>query len=196
MSLPSASPDKSVSTSRCCATRRRAFSAFSASEIISSSPSSSPSAISSIFSSRSPSSLVREAMALSSCWRSRIIFCARIRSLQRSGSSTLAFSASRRPAALSQSKMPPEEGNRLSNIVDHRLRFRTHFSYPFKLSEGPTANITWTSIRQSKEPCRLCRLQSLLREPVPGSLISIGLNLRDDPHRNKKLNWRRRSERR
>ena len=63
---------------------------------------------------------------LSSFWRSRISFCAAVGSFQMAGSSALAFSSSRRRSDLSQSKMPPQQGDGLLDVVDAALGFRAH----------------------------------------------------------------------
>ena len=62
----------------------------------------------------------------SSCWRSRITFCARSGEFQRLGSSAAAFSSARRVLARSQSKMPPQQADRLLDLVDDRLDFGAH----------------------------------------------------------------------
>jgi hypothetical protein len=48
--------------------------------------------------------------------RSRITFCARSASFQSSGFSAAAFSSSSRRSASSQSKMPPQQGERLLDV--------------------------------------------------------------------------------
>ena len=65
---------------------------------------------------------------LSSRLRSRISVCARCGSFQKSGASALAFSSSRRRTALSQSKMPPQQGERLLDLVDGSFGFCAHLS--------------------------------------------------------------------
>jgi len=65
-------------------------------------------------------------MALSSFWRSRISFCAAAGSFQIAGSSARAFSSSRRRRATSQSKMPPQQGDGLLDIVYGAGDFGTH----------------------------------------------------------------------
>ena len=63
---------------------------------------------------------------VSSFWRSRISFCAAAGSFQRAGSSARAFSSSRRRSDLSQSKMPPQQGDGLLDVFDAALGFRAH----------------------------------------------------------------------
>jgi hypothetical protein len=62
----------------------------------------------------------------SSFWRSRINFCAAAGSFQMAGSSARAFSSSRRRRAASQSKMPPQQGNGLLDVVNGAGDFRAH----------------------------------------------------------------------
>jgi hypothetical protein len=52
--------------------------------------------------------------------RSRINACARAESSHSFGSSMAAFSSARRRVALSQSKMPPQQGQRGPDLVDNR----------------------------------------------------------------------------
>ena len=66
----------------------------------------------------------KAASEASSCWRSRIRLCARRLSLQKSGASASRSSAVSLVLAWSGSKMPPEQGQGLSDIVDDRTRFR------------------------------------------------------------------------
>jgi len=58
--------------------------------------------------------------------RSRVIFCAVVESFQKSGCSTFALSSLRRRVDLSQSKMPPQQPDRLLDGLDHRFDFRAH----------------------------------------------------------------------
>jgi hypothetical protein len=60
-------------------------------------------------------------IACSSRVRSRISACALPESDQRSGFSAAAFSSSSRRSALSQSKMPPQQRERLLDFVDQGL---------------------------------------------------------------------------
>jgi hypothetical protein len=53
-------------------------------------------------------------------------FCAASGSCHRFGSSARAFSWSSRRATLSRSKMPPQQRQRLSDLVGHRLGLCTH----------------------------------------------------------------------
>jgi hypothetical protein len=53
-------------------------------------------------------------------------FCAASASFQRFGSSALAFSSARRRWALSQSKMPPQQPDRLLGLVYEMFDFGTH----------------------------------------------------------------------
>jgi hypothetical protein len=62
----------------------------------------------------------------SRCCRSRITFWARSGELHRSGSSEAAFSSSRRRLAVSQSKMPPQQGDRLLDFIDDGLDLGAH----------------------------------------------------------------------
>jgi hypothetical protein len=55
-----------------------------------------------------------------------MIFCAASASFQRFGSSALAFSSARRRWALSQSKMPPQQPDRLLGFVYEVLDFGAH----------------------------------------------------------------------
>ena len=64
--------------------------------------------------------------AVSSFWRSRISFWAAAGSFQSAGSSALAFSSSRRRQAVSQSKMPPQQGEGLLDVVDGAFGFGAH----------------------------------------------------------------------
>ena len=75
------------------------------------SSSASASSISSIWSASSRSIRSTASIWSASCWRSRIIFCARSGEFQRSGSSAAAFSSARRALARSQSKMPPQQAD-------------------------------------------------------------------------------------
>jgi hypothetical protein len=52
--------------------------------------------------------------------------CASAGLFQRLGSSALAFSSARRRWALSQSKMPPQQGKRLLDLADGSFDFRAH----------------------------------------------------------------------
>ena len=63
---------------------------------------------------------------VSSCWRSRIRLWARRESFQKSGASASRSSAASRALARSGSKMPPEQGQGLSDVVDDRLGFGAH----------------------------------------------------------------------
>ncbi|ASW06241.1 hypothetical protein CKA34_10325 [Rhizobium sp. 11515TR] len=65
-------------------------------------------------------------MPSSSCWRSRISFCASAASFQRVGSSDLLFNQSSRLIAWSQSKMPPQQGDSLLGFIDYFLDFGSH----------------------------------------------------------------------
>jgi hypothetical protein len=67
-----------------------------------------------------------EPRSLSSFWRSRISFCAAAGSFQMAESSALAFSSSRRRLAASQSKMPPQQGDGLLDVVGGAADFGTH----------------------------------------------------------------------
>jgi len=53
-------------------------------------------------------------------------FCASCGLFQIAGSSALAFSSSRRRVDLSQSKMPPQQGDGLLDVVDGALDFGAH----------------------------------------------------------------------
>jgi len=53
-------------------------------------------------------------------------FWAFLGSFQRFGSSVLAFSSASLMGALSQSKMPPQEGQRFVDVIDQFLRFGAH----------------------------------------------------------------------
>jgi hypothetical protein len=55
-----------------------------------------------------------------------MIFCAASPSFQSFGSSALAFSSARRRWALSQSKMPPQQPDRLPGLVQEMFDFRAH----------------------------------------------------------------------
>src|SRR6185295_19163955 len=74
----------------------------------------------------SDSSARTEDTDASSFWRSRIIFWASWGTFQMAGSSALAFSSARRRVDLSQSKMPPQQGERLLDLFDGALDFGTH----------------------------------------------------------------------
>lgn len=60
--------------------------------------------------------------------RSRVIFCALVESFQKSGSSTRLFSSSSRLMETSQSKMPPQQPDRLLDGLDHRFDFGAHIA--------------------------------------------------------------------
>src|SRR5689334_18061503 len=62
----------------------------------------------------------------SSAVRSCITRCARLVSFQRFGSSAWVFNSSRRLRALSTSKMPPQQPNRLLDFIDNGLDFGAH----------------------------------------------------------------------
>jgi hypothetical protein len=49
---------------------------------------------------------------------------------QNSGDSVCAVSASSRSSAVSQSKMPPQQGQNLLDVGDGGFNFRTHFKIP------------------------------------------------------------------
>ncbi|AQS84257.1 hypothetical protein A0U92_05120 [Acetobacter aceti] len=63
---------------------------------------------------------------MASSVRSRIIFCAASASFQRSGSSARLFSSASLPWATSQSKMPPQQRNRLLDLLVERFRLGGH----------------------------------------------------------------------
>src|SRR5690606_21057836 len=65
-------------------------------------------------------------MESSSLVRSRISACAFSGSFQRSGSSDFAFSSSRRLRAESQSKMPPQQRERLLDFISDILGLGAH----------------------------------------------------------------------
>jgi len=58
--------------------------------------------------------------------RSRITCWARAPSFQRSGLSAAAFSSSSRRSALSQSKMPPQQGQRLLDLLSQMSDLGAH----------------------------------------------------------------------
>ena len=91
-----------------------------------SSPSSSPRATISIWSSSSRTMRSKALSDVSSCWRSRIRLWARRLSLQKFGASASRSSSASLCLAWSGSKMPPEQGQGLSDVVDHRLGFGAH----------------------------------------------------------------------
>ena len=93
---------------------------------VSASPSLSPSSTSVIASSRSRSNFVSEPRRSSSSLRSRMIFCAASASDHRPGSSTRAFSSARRRVAVSTSKMPPQQSERLLDFGDKGFGFGAH----------------------------------------------------------------------
>src|SRR5262245_48481186 len=62
----------------------------------------------------------------SSAVRSCITRCARPESFHRSGSSACRLSSARRARALSKSKMPPQQPDRLLDLVDNGRDFRAH----------------------------------------------------------------------
>jgi len=68
-------------------------------------------------------------MAFSSRLRSRISFWAAVGLSQKPGSSACAFSSSRRFWALSQSKTPPQQLNRLLDIIGMGLQFGAHGNF-------------------------------------------------------------------
>jgi hypothetical protein len=55
---------------------------------------------------------------------------ARAASFHRFGSSAWLFSSASRARALSKSKMPPQQPDRLLDLVDDRLDFRAHVRLP------------------------------------------------------------------
>src|SRR5688572_14861958 len=65
-------------------------------------------------------------MALARCVRSRIVFWAFSGISQSCGSSASAFSSSRRRSALSQSKMPPQQGQGRSDLPRQSFNLGTH----------------------------------------------------------------------
>ena len=108
--------------------RCSASSAASASLTIAASPSASPSSISSRLS-RSPFSSVRTFLtAKSRSPRSFITCWAFSGSFQSAPDSACAFSESRRDSAVSQSKMPPQEDERLLDVIGNGLDFGAHGS--------------------------------------------------------------------
>jgi hypothetical protein len=58
--------------------------------------------------------------------RSRISFWAAAASFHSAGSSARLFSSARRASAASQSKMPPQQGNGLLDVVNGARDFRAH----------------------------------------------------------------------
>ncbi|RXT21963.1 hypothetical protein B5U98_16095 [Bosea sp. Tri-39] len=68
--------------------------------------------------------------------RSRISFCAVSASFQKSGPSESAFSSARRRCATSQSKMPPQQSNRLLGVVELRLNLWAHDPGSKSCAEG------------------------------------------------------------
>jgi len=64
--------------------------------------------------------------------RSRISFCAASGSSQKFGSSDLAFSSARRRVEVSTSKMPPQQPDRLLDLLYERHGFRAHDDSRFK----------------------------------------------------------------
>src|SRR5712671_5102006 len=62
--------------------------------------------------------------------RSRMRFCAVCASFQNCGDSDLAFSSSSRRTDLSQSKMPPQQGERLLDLFDGPLGLAAHCQHP------------------------------------------------------------------
>jgi hypothetical protein len=62
--------------------------------------------------------------------RSRISFCAFSASFQKSGPSESALSSARRRCATSQSKMPPQQSDRLLGVIELRLDFGAHDRWP------------------------------------------------------------------
>ena len=81
----------------------------------------------------------------SSSVRSRMSFCAASGSFQSVGSSDFAFSSASRRVAVSTSKMPPQQPDRLLDIFDELQRFGAHG----QLSVG------WSGAR----PLKCCRLR-------------------------------------
>src|SRR3546814_13763917 len=69
--------------------------------------------------------------------RSRITFWARSEAFHSAGFSASAFSSSRRRVAASTSKMPPQQGQRLSDLVGHRFDFGAHCSSSSQLGHPP-----------------------------------------------------------
>jgi hypothetical protein len=62
-------------------------------------------------------------------------FCAFAGSFQNFGSSAFAFSSSRRRRAASGSKMPPQQGQRLLDLLGDRLHFGAHcFCFVFRIA--------------------------------------------------------------
>jgi hypothetical protein len=55
-----------------------------------------------------------------------MVRCARAWSLQNAGSSAALFSSARRRVAVSTSKMPPQQLQRLLDLFDKALSFRAH----------------------------------------------------------------------
>ena len=69
-------------------------------------------------------------MASASRVRSRITPWARSESFQSSGSSATEFSSARRPTAWSQSKMPPQQGQTLLDLLHDLRHLGSHRGLP------------------------------------------------------------------
>src|SRR4051812_32748878 len=145
-SFASASPESSASSPRFSAIGFSARIVFSPSATVAASFSASPSSINVIASSSSCWSDLITPVPRSSCARSRSRPCAFWLSFQRLGSLASAFSSSRRRVALSQSKMPPQQLERLLDLGGDPVDFVTH---------GPRSN--------SGLPCRM-------PQPLPASI--------------------------
>jgi hypothetical protein len=66
-----------------------------------------------------------------------MIFWAAAGSLHRSGASARAFSSSSLTVALSQSKMPPQQRERLLDVIDGFLGFSFHIDRLLRLARAP-----------------------------------------------------------
>src|SRR3954447_12343801 len=82
-------------------------------------------------------------MSFSSRLRSRNTFWAPSGSSQSFGSSARSFSSARRRFATSQSKMPPQQRQRLRDVVDDRLYLGAHYAHPPSIPD---------TVRQSRVP--------------------------------------------
>src|SRR5258708_30100970 len=126
VSKPSASPDKSASSSRRAPSPLSRLRAASDSPTTPASFSASPSSIRPTLSSTSRSMRPSAESCSSSEVRSCISRLARWGSFHRLGSSARWFSSARRARALSKSKMPPQQPQGLLDFAHNRRNFRAH----------------------------------------------------------------------
>src|SRR5690554_3238906 len=108
--------------------------------------------------------------ATSSSSRSRMVVRAFSGSFQNSRDSVCAVSASRRSSAVSQSKMPPQQGQNLLDFGDGLFNFRTHGAIPLfaalRLADAPPPSNLALALGEFSD----CRIAFQTRQPIEKKL--------------------------